>query len=308
MIYPFKIGPFCVHFESAKEPKGWMNSCYKPFKPSVEEAPTLTVRLHFEKKTPTFKHDAPLLGEVKDQWRLYEQGKKFRLEVIEQMTFKVRDVALISSDLHEIDLYLLPALWYTNPPVFREGWHIGQVLEPIIMWWMNAYLARNDMGFLLHASAVKVNGKGFVFYGPSDAGKTTTAKFFHALDNATVLNDERILIWFDGEKYQVSGTPWHGELRVVSHLSVPIALCSFLTKANRNEFKRRNVTEIIMEMSQQAFLPLWSEELMTSFLKRMQHFIESVPNGELEFLKDPSVTEYLLDSRQFWNTRNLVSL
>lgn len=71
-----------------------------------------------------------------------------------------------------------------------------------------AWLCLEQSGLLLHASGVISENKGYVFFGPSDSGKTTVARL--SLDR-TVLSDDLAIIKKRGDKYWLYGVPFRGD-------------------------------------------------------------------------------------------------
>lgn len=70
-------------------------------------------------------------------------------------------------------------------------------------------LPRAGSGLLLHAAAVEMNGQGFVFFGPSGAGKTTVARL--ARGHFPVLCDEAVVLQAQGQGVAVHSTPFWGQ-------------------------------------------------------------------------------------------------
>ena len=88
-------------------------------------------------------------------------------------------------------------------------------------------------GCYLHASGIVVDGKGLLFVGHSEAGKSTMLKMLRG--HGEILCDDRIIVrrWPDG--FRIHGTWSHGELPDVSPASAPLAAILFLEKATTNE-------------------------------------------------------------------------
>ena len=83
-------------------------------------------------------------------------------------------------------------------------------------------LLAQGRGVLLHASAVKVGGKGILFSGTSGAGKSTMASLWDGLENTTVLSDDRVIVREHSGQLWAYGTPWHGSARISSPEAVPL--------------------------------------------------------------------------------------
>ena len=83
-------------------------------------------------------------------------------------------------------------------------------------------------GLVLHASAVSVDGRAFLFVAPSGAGKSTHARLWCEQfgPRAVTLNDDKPLLRRQGGTWRVYGTPWSGPHGVNANASAPLhALC-----------------------------------------------------------------------------------
>ncbi len=78
-----------------------------------------------------------------------------------------------------------------------------------------------QQGVLLHSSGLVQDGRAYIFYGPSGAGKTTTAS---RGGSARLLSDEVVAVRRDGGSYRAFGTPFAGDFGVSGEdVSAPIA-------------------------------------------------------------------------------------
>lgn len=75
-------------------------------------------------------------------------------------------------------------------------------------------------GCMLHSSAVVLDGKGFMFVGHSEAGKSTMIKMLTG--KAKILCDDRNIIRKTTQGFRVYGTWHHGEIPTVSPDSAPL--------------------------------------------------------------------------------------
>lgn len=83
--------------------------------------------------------------------------------------------------------------------------HIENYLRVIYAW-----LCLNVGGLLMHASGVIRREVGYVFFGPSGAGKTTTSRL--AAREAAVLSDDLVIIRKKDDQYYLYGVPFKGEM------------------------------------------------------------------------------------------------
>jgi len=88
-------------------------------------------------------------------------------------------------------------------------------------------------GCILHSAGIILNGKGLVFAGHSEAGKSTMIKLMR--DRAEVLCDDRNIVRRGPDGFRVHGTWNHGEIPEVSHSSAPLRAILFIEKAPDNK-------------------------------------------------------------------------
>jgi len=88
-------------------------------------------------------------------------------------------------------------------------------------------------GCYLHASGIIVDGKGLLFVGHSEAGKSTMLKMLRG--QGEILCDDRIIVRRWPEGFRIHGTWSHGELPDVSPAGAPLRAILFLEKADGNE-------------------------------------------------------------------------
>lgn len=99
-----------------------------------------------------------------------------------------------------------------------------------------AQLLAGRGGIILHGSGLIFKGKGYLFVGHSDAGKTTLVKAFR--HHAKILNDDRMIVRKENGRFHLYGTPWHGELSLVAPDRVALKAILFLNQAKENRIER----------------------------------------------------------------------
>lgn len=72
-----------------------------------------------------------------------------------------------------------------------------------------AWLCVEQGGLLIHAAGVISHGRGFLFYGHSESGKTTVSRF--SLDR-TVLSDDIVIVKKVDGIYRIYGVPFRGDM------------------------------------------------------------------------------------------------
>lgn len=127
---------------------------------------------------------------------------------------------------------------HTRARIYHNGedvWHQGGqnslnlfVTDQILL----ARLLADRQSCLLHSSGAILNGKGFLFVGHSDAGKTTTTRLLEG--HAEILCDDRNILRRQPDGFRVYGTWSHGESPLVSASHAPLGAILFLRQSTEN--------------------------------------------------------------------------
>jgi hypothetical protein len=142
-------------------------------------------------------------------------------------------------------------------------------------------------GVMIHgASAVDTNGKAWLFFGVSGAGKTTTARLSAPRQ---VLSDELTILRRVGDGYRAYGTPFWGELQKNGdNVNAPLAGVNMLVKDDT-----LSLQPIPARKALQALLPcvlFFAHEraLVNGAVDRIADVVATVPASEMHFLPDNS--------------------
>ena len=126
----------------------------------------------------------------------------------------------------------------------------GAYLESLAVYRKIAEMMPGFGAFLMHGSAIAVDGRGYVFAAASGTGKSTHTRLWRELlgDKAIMINDDKPLLRVcpDGSAV-VYGTPWDGKHRLSRNIAVPLKAVCFLRRAEENT---------IREISRQTALPM----------------------------------------------------
>ena len=91
--------------------------------------------------------------------------------------------------------------------------------------------------FLMHASAVALEGNAYLFAGPSGAGKSTHAGLWHQAfpEKLLIINDDKPLIKMEEDRILVCGSPWCGKEGWNNNISAPLKAVFFIHQAEQNQ-------------------------------------------------------------------------
>lgn len=130
---------------------------------------------------------------------------------------------------------------------------------------------------LLHASVIKYDGNGYAFLGRSGTGKSTHTKLWmQNLPSTRIVNGDKPILEYDGEKFIAYGTPWCGKEHWGSKGNAPLRGLCFLEQAKENSVRRLTPAEVSARLFQQLLLPT-EEETAVATLELADKLIACTP-------------------------------
>jgi hypothetical protein len=149
---------------------------------------------------------------------------------------------------------------------------------------------------LVHSSAVIANGSGFLFVGPSEAGKSTVAINSSAHH---VLGDEMTLVLPQPAGVLIEGTPFNGTFKAKRPGRAPLRAIFILQQAPQHGIAPIDLAEAASLLAAEIVPPVGLDQIpgpqtLPSMVEFAAELIEQVPVYRLEFLPDPG----------FWNVIN----
>ena len=263
-----------------------LEESYRDFASDGE--PEVTIHARYGAQPPMALRDEELVFDSEKVWSLYHSGGV--------------DILALRSPLHGPQPYKVA--------IFRDEFRRGEVYSqlrpgeqqaegallpnplefPLAQVLMVCLMARGR-GLMVHACGIDDGGRGYLFAGNSTHGKSTMARIWR--DEATILNDDRIVLrWRDGRVWMY-GTPWHGDYSGVSPRGVPLEKLFFLRHAAGNELRPQAGTAAASKLLTRSFLPLWDAEGMAFSLDFCARVTGAAPCYELGFLPDQHVIDFV---------------
>lgn len=142
-------------------------------------------------------------------------------------------------------------------------------------------------GFMLHASSVVYNGKGYIFTGSSGSGKSTISGLS---PKTTLLSDELTAVLKKDGEYIVHGNPFWGDFQKgTAREKATVANLYFLRKARENRIDQIPMGEKLKRVLQNVLFFGHGLELTNELLSVFTDFMTQVPSAELHFMPDESV-------------------
>lgn len=139
-------------------------------------------------------------------------------------------------------------------------------------------------GLMLHASAVVVNEKAYLFSAKSGVGKSThTALWMKLFENeAYILNDDKPALRFVEGEWYAYGTPWSGKNDLSVNVGVPIAGIAFLKRSLHNKIKPFAGREMIVDLFGQINRKTTTKEFRIKMLELLDLLVAKIPIWKLE--------------------------
>jgi radical SAM protein with 4Fe4S-binding SPASM domain len=147
-------------------------------------------------------------------------------------------------------------------------------------------------GCYLHSCGVNFNGKGLLFAGHSEAGKSTMANILKG--KAEILCDDRIIVREQGNEFRIHGTWSHGDVPDISAGSAPLHAILFLEKAKHNEIIQiKDKKQVIRYLIACLIKPLADTDWWDKSLSVIERIADTTPCYRLLFDKSNEIVEHL---------------
>jgi hypothetical protein len=250
----------------------------------TDHPPEINIQLSYQDLPDLKLTEEDRLFDSASIWALYQSGsKKVLLLGASSLDANPDGLAIIDEDSRVVQLFKSRDLLSKNKLPDPLEFPMGEVL-------MICLLA-NQRGLLVHACGIDDNGHGYLFAGNSTHGKSTLARLWK--NEATILNDDRIILRERDGRAWLYGTPWHGEFDSVSMEGVPLEKIFFLRHAPSNAVHPVHGAKAVSMLISRVFPPIWDEEGMQFSLSISDHIIGRVPCYILDFIPDQSVIGFV---------------
>lgn len=182
--------------------------------------------------------------------------------------------------------------------IIRANWQTLRAQQPHLSEDDCEYLMTGDSfyrqllafdGMLLHASAVVMDGKAYLFSAPCGTGKSThTALWCRVFgpDRARILNDDKPALRYEDGAFYAYGTPWSGKTDQNLNLRVPVAGICMLNRGQTNEIQPHTGTQAIYDILSQTIRPK-DPRLTGRLLELLDKLLACVPVWKLHCNMEP---------------------
>jgi|GEM_PF-398522 len=217
-------------------------------------------------------------------WSLYSnQGKLFLQDCPFESDSPPNQLVVLESDLKSGNIFINDEF---NQNILPDplGYPLNQVLMIILL--------SRSKGVMLHACGIDDEGYGYLFLGNSTHGKSTIARLWSE-NQATVLNDDRIIVREKDGELWMYGTPWHGDFEEVSSKGLLIQELFFLRHGRRNSAVPKEGEKAVSMLLTRCFPPFWDKK-GTDYTIGFCHLIaRKIPIYELNFVPDKKIINFV---------------
>lgn len=140
-------------------------------------------------------------------------------------------------------------------------------------------------GFQLHASAVVLEGKAYLFSAPCGTGKSTHTEKWVRLFGARYLNDDKPALRRVDGVWTAYGTPWSGKHDLSSPMSAPLGGIAFLQRGDENRIVPISPKQALPWLMSQTVCALPKQKLQL-LLPLTDDLLRSVPLWQLHCLNN----------------------
>ena len=132
--------------------------------------------------------------------------------------------------------------------------------------------------FMLHGSAVSVDGEGYLFTAKSGTGKSTHTKLWRELlgDRAVIVNDDKPFIRITDDEARIYGTPYSGKEGLNTNVSAPLKAVCIIERSESNRIEPIDFSDAFPILIQQTYHPSKREIFNSTFdlLDRLNGFVK----------------------------------
>ena len=144
-------------------------------------------------------------------------------------------------------------------------------------------------GLMLHASAIELDGKAYLFSGPSGIGKSTHTRLWLDIfgDRARLFNDDKPALRLIDGTWFAYGTPWCGKDGININMRAPLAGICFLKQGDENVIRRLYGGEAIISVISQTLRKFTDPKNKERMLELVGRLISDIPIFELYNRPEP---------------------
>lgn len=137
----------------------------------------------------------------------------------------------------------------------------------------------------IHASAVMLQGKAYLFMGKSGTGKSTHSSLWQkCFPGCELLNDDNPTLRMEGDELVAYGTPWSGKTPCYKNISMPVGGMVRLMQAPENKYATLKDVAAFTALIPGCFAIHSDAILYDALCDTLVDIAECIPVGQLKCL------------------------
>jgi hypothetical protein len=148
---------------------------------------------------------------------------------------------------------------------------------------------------IVHGAGAGIGGKGFIFTGHADSGKSTLTSLLAQFNGTEPISDERVVIRPSGQIFSVFGTPWYSDAKIAANLSFPLTAILHIHHGRENSIIPCPPERALRQLLPQIMIPWYDPQTAALLLDVSGDIVETIPAYDLYFRPDRSAVESLMN-------------
>lgn len=172
---------------------------------------------------------------------------QYSLPLLSLKDYETDEPAVIRLEITPEDLSAeIEASEYKSSPAYLETLAVQRKLSEALV---------DHDTILFHASALAMDGEGFLFAALSGTGKSTHSRLWREVykDRVTMINDDKPFIRIGENEVRVYGSPWDGKHHLSTNTSVPVKAICILTRDTVNHIEKIRPEDAFSVLFQQTY-------------------------------------------------------
>ncbi len=139
-------------------------------------------------------------------------------------------------------------------------------------------------GMMLHASALIMDGKAYLFSADSGVGKSTHTNLWRRVfgdERVKILNDDKPALRLEDNVWYAYGTPWCGKYGLNLNLKYPVGGICFLKQGPQNKIEPYTGSDLVYQFMKQTSRTELTD-LKLKLMDRIDCLVKQVPIWSME--------------------------
>lgn len=211
-------------------------------------------------------------------WSLFQKGDGYVIQLFPSVFDRPLWEAETNSEFSDVTVHV-----YCPPsPNNQQGRYFYPLRYPLDQIILMHYLGLGG-GLIVHSAGIRIHDKVYIFPGISGAGKSTITSYLIKNDTFQVINDDRMIIRKQKNKFYAYGTPWSGEAGISVNTRGELGGIFFLNKARKNRVEQLSPQDGFEKLMPVASIPWHNKKMVFGLLEFCEQLVQDIPVYNLYF-------------------------